>query len=374
MPLLAASITRNPVAVAVVGGAVWLPWLLFGPVGGAIVDRVDRRALMARVQFARMFLMAALVAAILAGLESIALLAVVALLIGAGEVLVDSALYSLVPRVVSESDLEAANGRLGVAQLAGNELAGPPVGGLLFGLVPWAPFFVDAISFAASGALLNGVEGDFKARSEADAATSVWHDAREGLRWLARHEVLRATAVGLGAINIATGYWAILVLFALEVLDVSGLGFGLLMSAGALGGVAGSFLGARVAKVLGRSRGMLWPLAAAGVASALIGLTSHPVAAGMLMFVEGLAVGIFNVIGRSLRQVLTPDGLQGRVTSGFRMLSYGMGAVGAIAGGWLADGFGLRLPFIAGGVVMALVAALMGIWVNNEAIARAQIP
>jgi MFS family permease len=261
LPLLAASMTRDPLAVAVVGGAVWLPWLLFGPLGGAIVDRVDRRALMTKVQLARTLLLAALAIAVLAELESIALLVVVALLVGAGEVLVDSALYSLVPRIVSEGKLEAANGRLGAAQLVGNELAGPPIGGLLFGLSMWGPFVVDAASFATSGALLQGINGDFTPRSEGSVTTSVWQDAKVGLRWLAGHDVLRATAAGLGVINIASGSWAILVLFSLEILDLTGVGFGLLVSATAVGGVAGSFLGERGARTIGRGRGMLcrWP-------------------------------------------------------------------------------------------------------------------
>lgn len=90
------------------------------------------------------------------------------------------------------------------------------------------------------------------------------------------------------------------------------------------------------------------------------------------MLVEGLALGIFNVIGRSLRQVLTPDRLMGRVTSGFRMLSYGMGAVGAVVGGLLADAFGLRVPFVAGGLAVVVVSVSMGLWINERTIAEAQ--
>ncbi|MGH2737158.1 MAG: MFS transporter [Actinomycetota bacterium] len=375
LPLLAASITRDPLPVAVVGAAVWLPWLVFGVVGGAIVDRVDRRSLMRNVQLARMLVMAVVVAAVVTDLASIPLLAGAAFVIGLGEVLVDSALYSVVPRVVAEAQLEAANGRLGAAQLVGNELAGPPVGALLFGATAWLPFAADAVSFGASGVALERVRGDFRPDDEGRPRTSIRQDAREGVRWLAGHRVLRAITLGLGAINVGAGGWAVLVLFALEVLDVTGVGFGLLVSSTAIGGVVGSFSGERVARVLGRRRAMLWPLAITGLATMGVGLTSNAFVAGVFIFVEGLGVGIFNVIGRSLRQVLTPDRLLGRVTSGQRMFSYGMGAIGALLGGWLADTFGLRTPFIVGGALIAIVAALMGFWVTDRVVeeARSQV-
>lgn len=373
LPLLAASITSDPVAVASITAAIWLPWLLFGAVGGAVVDRVDRRSLMRNVQLARMLVTGVLVAGVLADRESIPLLLGVAFLIGIGEVLVDSALYSVVPRIVPEQALEKANGRIGAAELVGNELAGPPLGGLLFGVSQWIPFAIDSATFGASGVILRSIEGDFRAKRDADDVASLWEDVVEGVRWLAHHRVLRAMALGIGAINISvTGVWAVLVLFALDVLDLSGVGYGLLLTSGAAGGLVGSLLGARVAMVAGRSRGMLVPLAVSGLALVGVGVTSHAVIAGAMFFVEGLMVGIFNVIGRSLRQVLTPDRLLGRVTSGFRVLSYGLASVGALVGGVIANAFGLRAPFFFGGVLMVIITLVLGIWVTEEAIKDAR--
>lgn len=370
LPLLAASITRDPLPVAIVGGAVWLPWLVFGAVGGAIVDRVDRRQLMRTVQASRMLLMGFVTAGVLFGFASVPLLAVAAFAVGVGEVLADSALYSIVPRIIPEARLDAANGRIGAAELVANGLGGPPVGALLFSVTHWLPFAVDAVSFGASAAVLETVDGDFRARHDA-TPTSIWNDIREGLRWLAGHRVLRITTLGLGVMNLAAGGWAVLVLFALEVLGVTGLGFGALVTATAIGGVVGSLVGERLGQVLGRSRGMLWPLALSGLATTGLGLTSHAFVAAVFIFLEGLGIGVFNVIARSLRQILTPDRLLGRVTSGQRIFGYGMGAVGAVTGGLLADAAGLRAPFLVGGVMIVLVASVMGIWVNERSVADA---
>lgn len=373
LPLLAASITRDPVPVATITAAVWLPWLLFGALGGAIVDRVDRRRLMRNVQLIRMLVTGGLVAAVLLERESIPVLAAAAFLIGIGEVLVDSALYSVVPRVVREEVLEQANGRIGAAELVGNELAGPPLGGLFFGISHWIPFAIDSLTFGASGLILQRIEHEFRIEDSSQRVTSIWEDVLEGVRWLAGHRVLRTMALGLGAINISvTGVWAVLVLFSLEVLEVGGAGYGLLLTAGATGGLIGSLVAAEVARAVGRSCAMLGPLAIGGLTVVLVGLMSNPFAAGAMFFINGFMVGVFNVIGRTLRQVLTPNRLLGRITSGFRVLSYGMASVGAVVGGAITAAFGLRAPFFFGGVLMVATTFVMGIWVNERAIAQAR--
>jgi hypothetical protein len=252
LPLLAASLTRDPMPVASITAAVWLPWLLFGAVGGAVVDRVDRRRLMRNVQIVRMLVTGGLVAAVLLERASIPVIVGVAFAIGIGEVLVDSALYSVVPRIVREEVLEQANGRIGAAELVGNELAGPPLGGLFFGLSHWIPFAIDSLRFGTSGLILQRIEGDFRAQADSQAVTSIWEDVLEGVRWLAGHRVLRTMALGLGVINISvTGVWAVLVLFSLEILKMGGAGYGLLLTAGAAGGLVGSLTASQVARAVG---------------------------------------------------------------------------------------------------------------------------
>lgn len=126
LPLLAATITRDPARIAAVTAAIWLPWVLIGLYAGALIDRVDRAPLVRNVQFSRFTVAAALGVLVLADQASMPVIYAAAFVIGVGEVLVEPALQSLIPRVAAGDDLERANGRLIAAETAGNELVGPP--------------------------------------------------------------------------------------------------------------------------------------------------------------------------------------------------------------------------------------------------------
>lgn len=373
LPLLAAVITREPLPVAAVSAAVWLPWLLFGLVGGAVVDRVDRRRLMEAGQLARMFVMAGMALAVFTHVETIWLLIVVAFLVGVGEVFVDTALQAVVPALVEQPQLDHANGRLIAAELLANELAGPPIGGLLFTTARAVPFVGDAASFGASALLLATVDGDFKASHGDREPASAWRDVKEGAAWLFRHPILRPIAFAIAATNFGVmAFGGILVLFAHEKLRVGAVGFGLIISAAALGGLAGSLVAARIAERIGRGRAVITGLASIGLFSAAVGLTSDPFLAGGLEFLVGFSGALVNVPGLTLRQLLTPNRLLGRVVSTFRMVGYGFIPIGALAGGWIASAWGLRATFFVGGGVCFVAALLLSFSVTEEAIRTAR--
>jgi MFS family permease len=156
LPLLAATLTRDPLLVSLVSFAEWLPWLLFGLLSGALLDRWDRRRVMWTVDAARFAIVASLAVAVLADQASIALLAAVGFLLGTGQTLVDTGAHPILPTLVSREAqrLERANGRLVGTQVVTQELAGPPVGGFLFSAAAWIPFAVDAVTFATGSALV----------------------------------------------------------------------------------------------------------------------------------------------------------------------------------------------------------------------------
>jgi MFS family permease len=233
LPLLAASLTRDPFRVSLVNLAGGLPWLLFGLVSGALVDRLDRRRVMWTVDAARFALVGALAAAVALGWASIPLLVAAGLLLGTGQTLFDTASQSLIPAVVSRDQamLERANSRLYATTTVGRSLAGPPAGGFLFAVAAWVPFGADAVSFVASSALIAAIRGRYAPSRAGAPRTRLRAEIAEGLAWLAQHRLLRTMAIIVGAANLATAAgMAILVLFAQERLGLGSVGYGVLLT------------------------------------------------------------------------------------------------------------------------------------------------
>lgn len=252
-PLLAASLTRDPVLVAGVAFAQRLPWLLFSLISGALVDRLDRRRLMVAVDGFRTVLLGFLGLAVLMDFVSIPLLYVVFFLMGTAETLFDTASVSILPAVVPRESLEKANGRLFGAQIVANEFAAPPLGGFLFAIATSVPFFFDAGSFAAAAVFVLVMRGKFQVeRPEGASSTTLWTEISEGLGWLWRNRLLRTLAITLGIMNLTmTATLAIFVLFAQERLGLGPVGYGVLLTSVAVGGFAGSLVAEHLVRWLG---------------------------------------------------------------------------------------------------------------------------
>jgi predicted MFS family arabinose efflux permease len=317
--------------------------------------------------------------AVLLGQASIALLAAVGFVLGTGQTLVDTGAHSILPALVSRDAqrLERANGRLVGTQVVTQELAGPPVGGFLFSLTTWVPFAVDAVSFAAGSALVASIRGHFGPAPEAlgpdGRRTTLRSEIAEGLRWLAAHRVLRATAAMVAVVNLlAAGGSAVMVLFAQELLGLDAVGFGLLLSGSAVGGVLGSLVAARSVAVVGTARIVVGTMIVSALAFLAFGLSSDPRLAGVLFGIVGFMTVVFNVVMGALRQALTPDHLLGRVISAFRLFGYGAVPLGSLLGGALARSFGLRAPFLVAGIVIPVVALLCLPAINTRTIAEAR--
>ena len=252
-PLLAASLTRDPRLVAGLVVAQRLPWLLFSLVSGALVDRLDRRRVMVTVDAARSVAVGLLGLAVLADAASLPLLYAVFFALGTAETLFDNAAVSILPAVVPRAQLARANGRLLGAQMVANELVAPPLGGLLFATAAAVPFLLDAGSFAAAAAMAAAMGGRFRVeRPEGAAPTTLRAEIAEGVRWLARHRLLRILAVAIALMNFTlSAALSIFVLYAQERLGLGPVGYGALLASLAVGGITASLVAARIIGWLG---------------------------------------------------------------------------------------------------------------------------
>jgi MFS family permease len=359
LPLLAVTITKDPRLVSVVTAATYLPWMVLSLPAGALVDRYDRATLMWRSQAVQAAVVAAVAILIVFRIGDIAVLAAAGLLLGCAEVVFSNAAQSVLPALVPPELLPKANGSQQVSLTVGESFLGPPAGSLLFAAAAALPFGLDALSFAGSAALLHrlprtGLPGT-------GPRPTIRTQIAEGLRWLARHRLLRVVAVLLGVYNFANQMGqAILVLLATQTLHLGTRGYGFLLAATAVGSVAGGLVAPRLTRWLG----LLPSLIAGGVIDAAvfvgIGLAPDPAVAAVMLAGQGFAVTMWNVVTVSLRQQIVPSALLGRVNSVYRMLGWGLMPVGALAGGFVAHAAGLRAPYIVAGILcgLALLAAI----------------
>lgn len=357
LPLLAAAVTRDPVAVSGILLAGHLPWLFFTLPAGAIVDRLDRRNLVTAVSTMRAVIMALLCGLVLFGEAGLPVLYAVAFLQGVGEVFSDNAVFALVPGVVPKARLEDANGRLEAVVVATNQFAGPALGGLLFAQFAGLPFIVDAASFVLMAGLVLGIKQRPPRAPRAAAKTSIRADIGEGIRWLRARPSLRNLSFIAALTNMAlNATFAIFVLFALDELDLSAPAFGLLLSVEAVGALAGSLLASRIRKHVGIPVALAAALGIAGLANLTIASTGVVPVVSAMMVAIAFAGGVWNVLTNSLRQAVIPDRLLGRVQSAHRLLAWGAIPFGTLLGGAAAATFGLRAPFLIAAVMLSALA------------------
>ena len=353
-PLLAASVSHDPIAVSAVTLAFTVPWLLFALVSGALVDRWDRLVLMRRVDVIRAMLTASLALVVLLGLVTIPGLVGFALLLGTAETMFDTASLAAVPSIVGPSPdrLHPANARLENARLIANNFVGPPVGGALFAVAPAIPAIVDAGSFLASTLLLRRIptrEGSPRTSTR----STIPQEITEGVRWLWTQPILPTLAAIVGIINL--GFMAattVLVLLLEERTDVGSLGYGLILGISAIGAVAGNLLAERFGRrfPLRLTLGATTTLSGAALTTIALRPTAPVITA--CFAAAGCAGAVWNVLTVSLRQSVIPGPLLGRVNSVYRLVAYGTMPAGALLGGTIASRAGLTAPFLVAGTLI----------------------
>ncbi len=355
-PLLVASLTTDPALVAGAAFAHQVPWLLLSLVSGAYVDRVDRLRLIVTIDVLRGVVLAVLVVAVATGRASIPLVYGVFFLLGAGATLAGPASSALLPALVAPEKLANANARLMATFTIGNQFLAKPVGAGLFVLAAAVPFGVNAVTFVIAAAVVATI-GRVPAPTPPEG-TRLWADIAVGLRWLWRQRLLRTLAVSMGASNVVfCAAFAVFVLYARQRLGLSEVGYGLLLTTFAVGGLTGTALAARLQALVGSTALLRAGLIIEATTHLGLALTTSPPVAAIVLIVFGVHTMVWGVIAVTLRQRITPSHLLGRVTSAYALLDLGGAALGSLLGGLFAHSWGITAPFWIASVVMTVIVA-----------------
>jgi MFS family permease len=357
-PLLVASQTRDPFLVSMALLSEYLPVLLFGVLGGAAADRFDRRRMVVAVNVVRALVLGGLVAVIVTGTVNIAVVLAALFVLGTAETFADAASSTLVPGLVAREDLGIANARMQGGFLLTNQLLTPPIGAFLFAAGMALPFATNAACFALGAVLVSRVVTGPGGR--AGEGSGLRAEMIEGIRWLVAHPPMRTLALTIFTFNITYGAaWSVLVLYAGERLGMDEVGFGLLTTAVAIGGVVGIASYGRLERRFALADIMRVGLVIETCTHLVLALTTSPAIALATLVVFGAHAFVWGTTSTVVRQRAVPDELLGRVTGVYRVAIVGGLVVGTPLGGLLARTSGITAPFWFAFVGSALLVTIL---------------
>jgi MFS family permease len=365
-PLLVVSQTRDPFLIALATLLQRLPWLVFGLHAGVIADRYDRRRIIVIANAARAAVLGVLAIMIVTEAVSVTVVLVAMTLLGTAEVFVDTTSQTLLPMLVRKEDLGVANSRLMFGRITINRLGGPALGALLFAAGMAVPFVLQAVCVAFAANIVWSIVIDRPVPPETPA--SAMTEIKEGLRWVWDHPAIRTLTITIFAFNITFGaVWAILVLYSVERLGLDDIGFGLLTSFGAAGGVVVALTYGRIERRLGATNIMRIGLTIEVLMHLTFAINTSPLVAFGVFFVFGMHEAAWGTTSTTIRQRVVPREFQGRVSSVNGVGVFSTLVVGALLGGLIASRWGVTGPFWFGFVGSSIT--LIAIWRQLGAIA-----
>jgi MFS family permease len=368
--LVVLTLHGSVVQVGWLNAARWLPYLVVGVVVGALVDRRRRRPVMVATDLAQAVLLAAIPVLWWLDLLSLPALLGIVVVFGAASVVNDAAAMAFLPRLVQPRYLQRAHARTDSTDAAAMT-AGPALGGLLVSALG-SPLAVmaDSATYLYSAVTLSRIKLSEPPPKAGTTVRSLLPEIREGVRWVYRGSGLRILAIathGWFAGNAVVG--VVLAPYALRVLGLTPLQFGIIGAVGGIGALAGAAVTTRVGLRLGTGRTIIacHVITTAGVLVMVpAGLhtqgwaSAAVLAAGQGLY--GVAMGMSNSHEMSYRQLITPDELQARTNTTMRSLNRAVMVVAAPLAGVLADDWGIRPALLLAAGIFALVSA--GLWLT----------
>jgi len=359
VPLIATTLTTDPVLISGISALAFVPWLLFGVLSGVIVDRVDRRWAMAIANGLRVLAALAIALLIMSGTITIWWLYGAVLIFGLAETVYDNATIAILPSVVPKGGLERANSRMQAADGVVQNFVATPIAGVLFAAAIVLPVWSTAAGyFVAGGLALLLPLSAARAFTAAGPAQGAGADVREAVGFLLHHRFLRNLIVTTSlAAFMLTLAQATSILFFLQTLDVPVVAFGFVTAGIGVGAVLGSILASVFVEKFGRGWVMFGGMLMCGVTLALTGLAPNVWVGVVLYALSAFGVSGWNVAYGAMRQELIPGPLLGRTIGVIRTITWGLFPVAAVLGGFISR-IDLRLPFIVGGAVSVIIVLL----------------
>ena len=366
-PLLVASQTHNPLVIAMAALLQRLPWLMFGLYAGVVADRINRRAIVITTGLARMVILLLLTASILTRRVDTAVVLIALFLFGVNETFGETTTTTLLPMLVGKRDLGIANSRTFTGVIVWNQMAGPPIGAALFAVGMALPFASEAVCVLAGVILISQVR--LPAHVKRARPARVREDIREGWRWLWAHPPVRTLAITIFTFNITFGAaWSVLVLYAQQRLGMRELGFGLITTAMAAGGLLGTACYGWLERHVSLGVIMRGGLVIETLTHLALALTRSAWFALIVFAIFGAHASIWATTSTSVRQRAVPAEFQGRVASVYLTGVVGGIVIGSALGGLVASAWGITAPFWFAFAGSAVILAL--IWRSLSQIAH----
>ena len=360
VPLLVYKLTHSALSLGVATAATFLPYLFFGLLIGAWMDRVDRKRAMIALDLLNAAVIFSIPLVATFGHLSVWLIYVVAFVQTTIGIAFQAGEFAAIPSLVSTDDLVTANGRI-QATYSAAQVAGPLLAGLMvaFLSIQWVMAF-DSASFVISAISLSLIGRSFNVVSdEPKEATTILHDVREGLRYVLGHPVLRNISLMMALINfVGATTFTQLVLFAHDRLNVGPRGVGALFAAGAGGVVVTGLLAGRLRKRFSFTALAMTSLMLMGALEVVFaGMRWFWVALPLWAAASGLGI-LFNINTGSLRQAIVPNHMLSRILSIAAVLAWSAIPAGALIGGLVVKATGnVALVYGVIGILNICIAA-----------------
>ncbi len=336
LPLLVYRLTKSSMGLAYTTVAEFVPYLLFGLVLGALVDRLPRRQLMMATDIARGLVLLALPLLQLTGYLRVWEIYVVAFLQSSLGILFNCGEFAAIPSLVDQTNLVAANGRIMATNSAG-AVVGPALAGVLVPFISMSGLLItDACTFFLSALTLALIHRSFDAGKEGEGPqekTTIRSDVKEGLAYVWANPVLRSISIMMALVNfVGATEGSQLVLYAKSVLHTGDVGTAMLFAAGAAGVVIVGLAAAPIRRQFSFVVCCLGTLVISGLAVSLMAVIGTFPAA-MILWGVSAGFGLFlNINTSTLRQTIVPARLYGRVISVAGVVAWSAIPLGALAG------------------------------------------